>query len=178
MKILEHFNIDNTWTLFLDRDGVINELRRGDYVKNISEFIWVDGAIDAIVKWSNFFTRTIVVTNQQGIGKGLFTHEDVNKIHLYLSTEIEKRGGKIDVIFYAPNLKEENSPLRKPNTGMALQAKKLFPEIDFAKSLMIGDSISDMQFADGVGMQKILIEHLGHPIHFDGIKINGLKDLQ
>jgi histidinol phosphatase-like enzyme len=69
MKILEHFNIDNTWTLFLDRDGVINELRRGDYVKNISEFIWVDGAIDAIVKWSNFFTRTIVVTNQQGIGK-------------------------------------------------------------------------------------------------------------
>ena len=61
---------------------------------------------------------------------------------------------------------------------MALQAKKLFPEIDFAKSLMIGDSISDMQFADGVGMQKILIEHHGYPIHFDSLKINGLKDLQ
>jgi histidinol-phosphate phosphatase family protein len=178
MKILKSFNADPSWTLFLDRDGVINELRRGDYVKNIAEFQWVDGAIDAIVRMSNYFAHTIVVTNQQGIGKGFFTHDDVNKIHFNLSTTIEKHGGHIDAIFYAPQLSADNSPMRKPNIGMALEAQKHFPEIDFAKSIMIGDSLSDMQFAKDAGMQCVLIEHEGYAMEWDGAKIGGLREIE
>jgi histidinol-phosphate phosphatase family protein len=149
------FSVDHTWTLFLDRDGVINERLHDDYVKNVSEFRFIPGVKEAIAKLSAVFGKIIVVTNQQGIGKGLYSHEDLALIHERMKAEAEEAGGRIDAVFYAPHLASENSPLRKPGIGMALNAQKLFPQIDFSRSIMVGDTASDMLFARNAGMKAV-----------------------
>ena len=149
--------IDNSWTLFLDRDGVINRKRDNDYVKNLSEFEWLPNAVESIVQFGKKFGLIIIVTNQQGIGKGLMSENDLNQIHSHLKNEIEKAGGRIDAIYFAPQLKSENSSMRKPETGMAQKAKTEFKNIDFSKSIMVGDSLHDMDFGKRLGMKTIFI---------------------
>jgi len=149
--------IDNSWTLFLDRDGVINRKIEGNYVKTIEEFEFLPNSLEAIVTFSNYFHKIIVVTNQQGISKKLITEDDLSKIHNHLIKEVEKLNGRIDAIYHAPQLESENSIMRKPNTGMAYLAQKEFPSIDFSKSIMLGDSISDMEFAENLGMNGLFI---------------------
>lgn len=150
--------IDSEWTLFLDRDGVINKKRPNDYVKNLDELILLPGAVDAIAFLSTVFGRVIIVTNQQGVGKQLMSHQELGRIHDNILQEVKEAGGHIDAIYYAPQLKSEGSLMRKPEIGMALEARKDFPEIDFAKSLLVGDSQSDMQFAENAGMIPIRIQ--------------------
>jgi D-glycero-alpha-D-manno-heptose 1-phosphate guanylyltransferase len=149
--------INKTWTLFLDRDGVINNKIDNDYVRTIQEFKFLPKVKTSIAILSKLFGRIIIVTNQQGVGKGLMTLHALEEIHKYLKTEISKVGGKIDQIYCAPALVSDQSILRKPNIGMALKAKEDFPEIDFSKSLMVGDSISDIEFGQKTGMISILI---------------------
>jgi D-glycero-alpha-D-manno-heptose 1-phosphate guanylyltransferase len=149
--------IDQSWTLFLDRDGVINKKRDNDYVKNLEELELLPGAIEAIALLSHFFGKVIIVTNQQGVGKGLMTIGDVQKIHDVIRNKVETHGGKIDAFYCAPQLKSENSPMRKPNIGMAQKAKEDFPEIDFSKSIMLGDSKSDMEFGERANMKTVLV---------------------
>lgn len=154
--------IDKTWTLFLDRDGVINKKRDNDYVKSTDELELLPGAVEAIAGLSKMFGKVIIVTNQQGIGKKLMTVESLTAVHNVILQEVENRGGYIDAIYFAPQLKSEQSIMRKPQIGMALQAKKDFNEIEFSKSVMIGDSPSDMEFAKnakmipiGIGLSKL-----------------------
>lgn len=154
---LRNLNIDKSWTLFLDRDGVINVHRECDYVKCWEEFEFVPGAKEAIAELNKFFGKTIVVTNQQGIGKGLYSIEDLEGIHLSMMLEIILAGGNIDRIYYAPQLAEENSRMRKPNTGMAELAREEFPSIDFSKSVIVGDSLTDMQFGRNAGMKTVFV---------------------
>lgn len=150
------FKTDKTWTLFLDRDGVINVKRDNDYVKKWEEFIFLDGALAAIAMLAQSFDKIIVVTNQRGVGRKLMSIEDVEDIHQKMQQEIEKAGGRIDQIFFCPDLEEEDHRAwRKPKPGMAFEAKKVYPEIDFNKSLIIGDSISDMEFGKNAGMHTI-----------------------
>ena len=149
--------IDNSWTLFLDRDGVINRKLEGDYVKTIEEFEFLPNSLKAIVAFSNYFHKIIVVTNQQGISKKLMTEDDLSKVHNHLLKEVEKLNGRIDAIYHAPQLESENSIMRKPITGMAHLAQKEFPSIEFSKSIMVGDSISDMEFAKNAGMNSLFI---------------------
>ena len=154
---LKNYHINKDWTLFLDRDGVINEQLLDDYVKKWSEFKFKDNVFSSIKKLSALFGRIIIVTNQQGIGKGIMTVDELEIVHKKMVEEIEKDGGRIDRIYFCPKLEKENSELRKPNQGMALQAKSDFPEIDFERSIMVGDSISDMQFGKNAGMKTVLI---------------------
>lgn len=155
MNTLAAFSIDKTWTLFLDRDGVINRRLVGDYVKHVDEFEFLDGVPQAIAALSEVFGKVVVVTNQQGIGKRIYTHDDLAAVHEKMNAEVVRAGGRIDAVFYAPNLASENSPLRKPGIGMALNAQKMFPQIDFAKSIMVGDTKSDMEFARNAGMKAV-----------------------
>ncbi len=148
---------DFSRALFLDRDGVINRRIPGDYVRNLSQFELLPGAGEAIVRLGNVFGRVIVVTNQQGIGKGLMSVADVAEIHDFLTQKVDEAGGRLDKIYCCPSLASDNDPDRKPGIGMGLRAKRDFPEIDFARSLMIGDSISDMKFAEKLGMPFIFI---------------------
>ncbi len=154
---LSDLHIDKTWTLFLDRDGVINKKIDHDYVRNLEMFKWIDGSKEAIVSLSKIFEKIIVVTNQQGIGKGLMTENDLNEIHSFMKSEIEQSGGGIDAVYFSPHLKEENNSMRKPGTGMLLKAKQDFPEIEFAKSILVGDSVSDMEMADKLKLIKIWV---------------------
>ncbi len=149
--------IDKSWTLFLDRDGVINEKRDNDYVKSLSEFKLLPHAAESIANLSRLFGRVIIVTNQQGVGKGLMSSSTVNDIHQHLKNEVSKNGGHIDAVYFAPQLASEQSAMRKPQTGMAKQAQLDYPEIAFNKSIMVGDSLSDMEFAKLAGMHSVLI---------------------
>ena len=94
-------DIDKTWTLFLDRDGVINLHYPNDYVKNWDEFYFLEGVLDAIKLLSNIFKRIIIVTNQQGVGKELMTREDLDFIHAEMLKEVRKHGGRIHAIYSA-----------------------------------------------------------------------------
>ena len=142
--------------LFLDRDGVINVQRPNDYVKSISEFVFIDGVGEAMRIFSSLFEYIIIVTNQRGVSKGVMSNENLNAIHRYMTMKIIACGGRIDRI-YVSTATDDCSPNRKPNPGMAFQAKRDFPTIDFNKSCMAGDSISDVQFAGNAGIPAVLI---------------------
>jgi histidinol-phosphate phosphatase family protein len=152
------FQFDKSWTLFLDRDGVINERIVGDYVKDWDSFNFIPGSIKAIESLSGIFGRVVVVTNQAGIGKKLMTEQDLFKVHKMLLKTVDLLDGRIDKIYHAPEAPHNPSDLRKPNIGMALQAQKDFPEINFSKSVMVGDSLSDMEMGHRLGMVKVFIE--------------------
>jgi D-glycero-D-manno-heptose 1,7-bisphosphate phosphatase len=154
---LKNFTIDKTWSLFLDRDGVINKRIVGDYIKKWEEFEFLPGVPEAIAKFTEVFGKIFIVTNQQGIGKGLMTDAQLDLIHNEMQSELRSYSAKIDKIYYSPFRAEEKSIFRKPNPGLARKAKIDFPMIDFEKSIMIGDSISDMQFGRNTGMHTIFI---------------------
>jgi D-glycero-D-manno-heptose 1,7-bisphosphate phosphatase len=106
---------------------------------------------------NNHFGRIVIVTNQQCIGKGIIDEDKLNSIHDFMLTEIKKQGGRIDKIYFAPQLATENSEMRKPKTGMAMQAKEDFDDIDFKKSIIVGDSLTDMEFGQKMGMKTVFI---------------------
>jgi D-glycero-D-manno-heptose 1,7-bisphosphate phosphatase len=148
--------IDKTWTIFLDRDGVINIEKEDDYIRHWDDFHFIDGVLDAIPEFSRHFGRVVVVTNQKGVGKGLMSENDLLSINNGILDMVEKSGGHIDMIYYCTAL-EDSDPCRKPNPGMAYQAQKDFPELDFNRSLMIGNTMGDMKFGKACGMYTIFI---------------------
>lgn len=151
------WQIDKNWTLFLDRDGVINQKLENDYVKDFEEFVFMPSLLEALRALRPRFGLFVVVTNQQGIGKGLMTENDLLRLHWQMQVAMQEYEVQIDKIYHCPDLAAANSPNRKPEIGMALQAKLDFPKIDFAKSIMIGDSISDMEFGKKAGMKTIFL---------------------
>ena len=161
--------VDKTWTLFLDRDGVINVRLVDDYIKNWNEFKFLPGVLDAFNIFSQVFGRILIVTNQQGIGRGIMTEEDLEIIHTNMLLKINEAGGRVDKIYHSPYLKETNSKMRKPEPGMGLKAQKNFKEIDFNKSIMVGDSIADMFFGKRLGMKTAFISDdiMAHKNHYD-----------
>lgn len=155
LDIKNRIQSEKDWTLFLDRDGVINRRIIGDYVKRIEDFQFLPGVLNAMSVFAKHFKTIIIVTNQQGIGKGLMTEGELNQIHNYMISEITKAGGRVDSIYHSPFLASSNSSMRKPEIGMAVKAKADFQHIDFAKSIMVGDSLSDMQFGKNAGMTTV-----------------------
>lgn len=149
--------IDKSWTLFLDRDGVINTRLVDDYVKNINEFEFMPGVLDAFRIFAGKFGKIIIVTNQQGVGKGLMTMHDVESVHSFMLKEIENQKGRVDAIYVCPQLKSDPDNFRKPSPKMAYMAQHDFPEIDLDKSIMIGDMNSDLEFGKNCGMYTVFI---------------------
>lgn len=133
--------------LFLDRDGILNKHLLGDYVRNWSMWEWLPGILEAMPVLAKRFKRIFIVTNQQGVGKGLMTEADLEDVHRHMLADIEAAGGRIDKVYVCTALESEKSPNRKPEIGMALQAQRDFPEVDFHRSVMVGDSKSDELFA-------------------------------
>lgn len=149
--------IDKDWTLFLDRDGVINIDKEGSYIFTADEFVFMEGAPALFKKLAEKFGRIIVITNQRGVGRQLMSEETLKEIHHKMTTAIEAAGGKIDGIYYATSI-NNNDPDRKPNTGMAVKAKKDFPGIDLSKTIMVGNNLSDMQFARNAGTYAVFVK--------------------
>jgi D-glycero-D-manno-heptose 1,7-bisphosphate phosphatase len=148
--------IDKSWTLFLDRDGVVNYEIQGTYVRNWNEFIFYSRAVENIVFFNTRFQRIFMATNQRGISRGLMTFADLENIHARMLNTVEKEGGKIDRIYVCTDA-DDSSPCRKPNPGMALQAARDFPETDLNKSIMVGNNISDMLFGKNAGMKTVFL---------------------
>lgn len=148
--------IDKSWTLFIDRDGVINYEKKGDYILNREEFRFYDGVKEAFQQFSKKFGKVIIVSNQRGVGKGLMTEADLLDIHQHMKKELETAGAHIDGIYYCTSTDNKN-PDRKPNPGMAFHAKRDFPDINLSRSIIAGNKISDMLFGKNAGMYTVFI---------------------
>ena len=143
-------------TLFLDRDGVIDVELESDYVKRPEEMIFIPGALEAIARLQPLFARTLVVTNQRGVAKGVMTLGDLERVHRHMLAQVEAAGGHIDKIYFSTGM-DESDPLRKPNPGMYFAAREDFPLIDPERSLMVGDKPTDMAFAANCGLTGVLV---------------------
>ncbi len=144
--------------VFLDRDGVINrKLPEGQYVTGWQHFELLPGVPEAIAKLNKAGLRVLVVTNQRGIALGLYTADDVRAIHAQLQQELSKAGAHVDSFYVCPHDKQQCN-CRKPKPGLFQQAQLDYPSIHAANSVVIGDSLSDIEFGRNVGMKTIFIE--------------------
>jgi len=149
-------------TVFLDRDGVINrKMPEGEYVSSWERFELLPGVGEAIAKLNHAGLRVIVVTNQRGVALGLYSAADVQAIHEQFQASLSKYSAHIDGFYFCPHDKRE-CDCRKPLPGMFEQARKDFPEVEAKTSLMIGDSLSDIEFGRNLGLKTIFIEGDAH----------------
>jgi len=162
----EHIR-NGDWTLFLDRDGVINKRPFNDYVKRVEDLKFLPGVFEALEIFNPIFSRIVVATNQQGVGKGLMTKATLDEIHQWMQQEVQKNNGRIDAVFCCTELRSQNENCRKPAIAMAKQAKQAFLDINFEKSIMVGDTESDMQFGKNSGMKTVLIGDENISLAFD-----------
>jgi D-glycero-D-manno-heptose 1,7-bisphosphate phosphatase len=135
------------WTLFLDRDGVINRRIPGDYVRRWSEFEFLPGSLEALVTLSSAVDLIVVVTNQRGVALGRMSEADVAEVHARMAAAVQQAGGRVDGVFVCPHDVSERCGCRKPAPGLVGQALMRWPSIDPARSVLVGDSTSDMACA-------------------------------
>lgn len=126
----------------------MNEEKHEDYIHKWEEFRFYDGVIEAFRIFNKTFGTIAMITNQRGVAKGLTRKEDLHIIHQNMLKEIRAAGGRLDRIYVCTDMESEN---RKPNPGMGLQAMRDFPDIDLQKSVMIGNTLSDMEFGRNLG---------------------------
>ena len=144
--------------VFLDRDGVINrKAPEGSYVARWDEFHPLPGVEAAIAKLNRLGRRIFLVTNQRGVALGLYTEADVERLHAQLADSLAAHGAHIDGYYYCPHDKDVCS-CRKPLPGLFEQAFAEFPEAQADSSVMIGDSLSDIEAGRAAGMYTIFIE--------------------
>lgn len=143
--------------IFLDRDGVIN-YDSEKYVKNVDEFELISGSIDAIAHLSQAGFNVVVCTNQSGVGRGLFSMEELNEIHGKLHQLVDQAGGTIDAIIFCPHVPEDNCNCRKPKPGMILDICERFNVDDVSRIMMVGDSIRDLEAIHNAGGIPVLVK--------------------
>lgn len=148
------------YTVFLDRDGVINR-DSGAYVKDPSEFEFIPKSPEAIALLSQSGFQVIVITNQSMIGRGLATKESLEAIFEKMKDGVETAGGRITDIFYCPHVPQDRCSCRKPKPGLILQAKKKY-QIDLNRSFTVGDSAKDILCARNAGCAKAILVKTGN----------------
>lgn len=145
-------------TVFLDRDGVLNEkMPEGSYVTRWSEFKVLPGVVEAIGLLNTAGIRVIVVSNQRGVALGLYSAGDVGNIHAEFQKLLEVHGAHVDAFYFCPHDKGQCN-CRKPLAGMFEQAVEEFPTITAASSVMIGDTLSDIEFGRRLKMATVFLE--------------------
>ena len=144
---------------FLDRDGVINEAPGGNgYLADWEQFRFVDGALDALRALKGKGYRLVVVTNQQGVGKGLVDMAALETIHRNLRARCAEHGAAIDGVFFCPHLASDGCCCRKPRPGLIHQAiRELRLDLDRDRSWLIGDSPRDMEAGAAAGLNTLFI---------------------
>jgi len=141
--------------VILDRDGVINK-DSDAYIKHPDEWLPIAGSLEAIAKLNHAGYRVVVASNQSGLGRGLFSIDQLNAIHQKMFDALAQQGGHIDSILFCPHKPDENCNCRKPKPGLLLEiADRL--NIDLSEALFIGDSLKDIQAAQSVGAKPILV---------------------
>lgn len=141
-------------TIFLDRDGVINENAAiHDYIKSLKDFKFIDGVKEAVIDLRNSGFRLIIISNQAGINKGIVKIDDIKEIDKYIYKELDST---ITDIFYCPHKPEEACNCRKPKSGLLLKAAEKY-SLDLPSCYYIGDSKEDVEMAKSVGCKMIFV---------------------
>src|SRR5580765_2277059 len=141
--------------IVLDRDGVINH-DSDQFIKSPDEWRAIPGSLEAIARLNHAGYRVVVATNQSGIGRGLFEMAMLNAIHDKMHRALALSGGRIDAVFYCPHTADAECECRKPKVGMLKEIGVRFG-VDLAGVPCIGDSLRDLQAAEAVGGQPILV---------------------
>jgi D-glycero-D-manno-heptose 1,7-bisphosphate phosphatase len=141
--------------VMIDRDGVINE-DSGDFIKSVAEWRPIKGSLEAIAALHRGGWTVVVVTNQSGIGRGLYDEAMLGRIHQHMRDRVRAAGGELAGVFYCPHLPEDGCDCRKPRPGMF---RALERELGLAVrgAPYIGDRISDVEAAEGVGARPMLV---------------------
>lgn len=155
----------------LDRDGTLNERVVDGYVTSPEELVLLPGAADAVARITRAGCRTVLVTNQRAIARGLLGRGDLEEVHARLGAELSAAGGRLDAVVVCPHAAGECA-CRKPADGLFREALARAPWADPARCLMVGDMSSDLEPATGLGMQTVRVGP-GAPI--DGA-VEGLLD--
>jgi len=149
---------------FLDRDGVINKKAPGEgYITRAEELELLPGVADAIVLLNRSGFLVIVVTNQRGIARGLYSQADLAQIHGKMKNELAAAGARLDAVYFCPHDREPPCPCRKPAPGMLLAAAAEH-HIDLPNSWMIGDSESDREAGTRAGCRTVTISDQSLPV--------------
>jgi D-glycero-D-manno-heptose 1,7-bisphosphate phosphatase len=144
--------------VFLDRDGVTNrKLPEGQFVRCWRDFEFLPGVESAIAALNRSGRHIIVISNQRGIALGLYTRADVETLHMKLQEHMAEHGAHIDAFYYCPHDRNQ-CDCRKPKTGLFEQVFRDFPEASAQNSIVIGDSITDIQAARTLGLLAIFIQ--------------------
>ena len=169
--------------VFLDRDGVINVEK--DYVYTIDEFEFIENSIEALKIIQDKGYALVVVTNQSGIARGYYTEEDFLKLTEWMDWCLIDRGVTLDGIYYCPHHPEKgigkykvDCNCRKPKAGLIFDAVKQL-DIDLGRSVMVGDTVSDIECGKNAGIKRNYLVRSGHAISAeDEKKATGVyKDL-
>jgi D-glycero-D-manno-heptose 1,7-bisphosphate phosphatase len=147
---------------FLDRDGVLN--RDSGYVHRAADFVWVDGAQQAIKRFNDRGWFVFVITNQAGIARGYYQPDDVEALHRWVNDELRSVGAHVDAFYYCPHHPEGTAEryrmvcdCRKPAPGLVLQAMRDWP-VRREGSVMIGDKDIDLATAEAAGITGLLFD--------------------
>ena len=146
--------------VFLDRDGVINHDSPA-YIKSLAEFEFLPRSLSAIQKLAQSNIKTIVITNQSALHRGLISRETLDTIHAAMTAEVRSRGGRIHDIFYCPHTPQENCTCRKPAPGMIENAQSKHG-IDLSMAGMVGDSAKDIACARRAGVRYAVLVKTGN----------------
>lgn len=158
---IRDLNINKDWTLFLDRDGVINkQAAPHDYIKTVAEFEFLPDALAALPKLAGIFGKIIIITNQRGIARKLMTESNLQEIHQHMKNEIERHGGRLDGIYHCPHDYADECQCRKPGSALYHKAKENFLDINFSKSIKVGNSQADILSARPLGMATVYLGNI------------------
>ena len=141
--------------IVLDRDGVINA-DSDDYVKSPEEWRPLPGSLDAIARLGRAGYDVVVATNQSGVGRGLFTAEALEAIHVRMCADVAAAGGAIAAIYVCPHVPEDDCACRKPRPGLLAQIARDFDR-PLAGVPFVGDKLTDVQAAVAAGARPIFI---------------------
>ena len=141
--------------VFLDRDGVINQ-NRSRYVRTWEDVSFLPGVFPALARLSSTSFCVVLVSNQSPVGRGILSCAQVEAINRRMVVEIERRGGRVDAVYYCPHRPDEGCDCRKPNPGMLLRAARDL-HLDLGRSYMIGDAVSDVEAGLAAGCSPILV---------------------
>ncbi len=142
--------------IILDRDGVINK-DSSTFIKSPEEWIPLKGSLEAIARLSQAGYEVVIITNQSGIGRGLFSADTLAKIHVRMIDYVQQHGGKIQSILFCPHHPDDGCNCRKPLPGMYHElAERL--NINYSGVYSVGDSVRDLQAAKAVGASPVLVK--------------------
>ncbi len=144
-------------TVFLDRDGVISVFTPNDYIKNWKEFKFIPGAVEGLKILCKNNYRLVIISNQAGVNKGLFTKKSLDDLTKKMLDVLKKQGVEVAKIYYCPHTPEENCDCRKPKPGAFYRAQKELGNIDLKDAFFVGDSDIDIQAGKAAGTKTILV---------------------